>query len=154
MIRKATGQDIEKIMHIWLEVSKKSHSFIAEDYWDKKYCEVRDFYLPQAETFVFEDKHQIKGFICLILDNFVGALFVHEAFQNRNIGSKLLDYVRQNRSSLTLRVYAKNMNAVKFYRKNNFKIVAEKKDETTGEDEVIMSWTLGCKCNQRIKSGQ
>lgn len=145
MIRKATAQDIEKIMQIWLKASIKAHDFIAADYWQQKAREVREVYLPQAETFVYEDKHQLKGFISVILDNFIGALFVDTTCQRHNIGSKLLDYVRQNRPNLTLKVYAKNKSALNFYQKNDFKILVEKTDEKTGENELVMSWAKGCK---------
>lgn len=145
MIRKATQQDIEKVMQIWLKASLQAHDFIAADFWQQRLAEVRDVYLPQAETFVYEDKHKIKGFISVILDNFIGALFVDTAYQRRSIGSKLLDYVRQNRPNLTLKVYARNKAALNFYQKNDFKILVEKKDEMTGEDELVMSWAKGCK---------
>lgn len=145
MIRKATQQDIEKVMQIWLKASLQAHDFIAADFWRQRLPEVRDVYLPQAETFVYEDKHQIKGFISVILDNFIGALFVDTAYQRRSIGSKLLDYVRQNRPNLTLKVYARNKAALNFYQKNDFKILVEKKDDATGENELIMSWAKGCK---------
>lgn len=152
MIRKASKQDTDKIMQIWLQASLKAHQFIAEDYWKNKALEVREVYLPQAETFVYEDKRQIKGFVSVILDNFIGALFVDVSFQRKNIGSKLLDYVRQNRPNLTLRVYAKNLAALNFYQKNDFKILVEKLDEHTSEKELIMSWAKGCKSGYAKKN--
>lgn len=141
-------------MKIWLDASVKVHRFIGEEFWKAHMNEVRDVYLPQAETFVYEDRHQLKGFISVILDNFIGALFVDTENQNQGIGTKLLEYVRQNRSSLTLKVYTQNEKALNFYQKNDFKIVAEKKDEQTGAEELILSWAQGCKNNHRLKSGQ
>lgn len=145
MIRKATKTDTDKIMHIWLEASKKAHGFVAADFWEDKFAEVRDVYLPLAETFVFEDKHKVKGFVSVLSDSFIGALFVENGFQRQNIGSKLLAYVRQKRPSLTLSVHAKNQPAINFYQKNGFKIIAQRKDNKTNEDELIMSWAVGCK---------
>lgn len=145
MIRKATSQDTDKIMQIWLASSIKAHHFINEDFWKGRISEVRDVYLPQAETFIFEDKRQVKGFISVILDNFIGALFIDTDFQHQGIGGKLLDYVRQNRANLTLKIYAQNLPALRFYQKNDFKIVAEKKDEHSGADELILSWAKGSK---------
>ena len=141
-------------MKIWLDASVKAHRVISEEFWKAHMNEVRDVYLPQAETFVYEDRHQLKGFISVILDNFIGALFVDTENQNQGIGTKLLEYVRQNRSSLTLKVYTQNEKALNFYQKNDFKIVAEKKDEQTGAEELILSWAQGCKNNRRLKSGQ
>ena len=145
MIRKAKSTDIDKIMQIWLEANTKAHAFIAPVYWQKHFDEVKNHYLPQAETFVYEDKHQLKGFISILLDNFVGALFVDTRYQRQNIGTKLLDYARKQKSSLNLKVYALNQPAIKFYQKNDFKILAEKFDESTQNKELIMAWMKGCK---------
>ena len=145
MIRKATSADIDKIMQIWLEANTKAHAFIDSAYWQKHYDEVKNNYLPQAETFVYEDKHQLKGFISILLDNFVGALFVDTRYQRQNIGTKLLDYARKQKSSLNLKVYALNQPAIKFYQKNDFKILAEKFDEAAQSKELIMGWMKGCK---------
>ena len=145
MIRKAKASDIDKIMQIWLEANIKAHAFIASEYWQKHFDEVKNNYLPQAETFVFEDKHQLKGFISILLDNFVGALFVDPLYQRQNIGSKLLDYARKQKSSLNLKVYALNQPAINFYQKNDFKILAEKYDESAQTKELIMGWMKGAK---------
>ncbi len=145
MIRKAKAADIDKIMQIWLDANIKAHSFIAPVYWQKHFDDVKNNYLPQAETFVYEDKHQLKGFISILLDNFVGALFVDTRYQRQNIGTKLLDYARKQKSSLNLKVYALNQPAIKFYQKNDFKILAEKYDETAQSKELIMGWMKGCK---------
>lgn len=145
MIRKATAKDIDKIMQIWLEANTKAHAFIDSAYWQKHYDEVKNNYLPQAETFVYEDKHQLKGFISILLDNFVGALFVDTRYQRQNIGTKLLDYARKQKSSLNLKVYALNQPAIRFYQKNDFKILAEKYDEAAQSKELIMGWMKGCK---------
>ena len=145
MIRKAKASDIDKIMQIWLESNTKAHAFIAPVYWQKHFDEVKNNYLPQAETFVYEDKHQLKGFISILLDNFVGALFVDSRYQRQNIGTKLLDYARKQKSSLNLKVYALNQPAINFYQKNDFKILAEKYDESTQTKELIMGWMKGAK---------
>ena len=145
MIRKATAFDIDKIMQLWLETNTKAHDFIAPSYWQKHFDEVKNHYLPQAETFVYEDKHQLKGFISILLDIFVGALFVDPRYQRRNIGTKLLAYARKQKSSLNLKVYAQNLPAIKFYQKNDFKILAEKYDEAVQSKELIMGWMKGAK---------
>ncbi len=145
MIRKATPEDFGKISDIWLKTSIQAHHFISPDYWHQHLAEIRDIYLPQAETFVYEDKRRIKGFISILADNFIGALFVSSEYQNKHIGTKLLEFVRRNRANLTLRVYVQNKQALQFYQKNDFKIIAEKTDEDTGTEELVMSWGKGCK---------
>lgn len=145
MIRKATINDVDKIMRIWFEASVRAHSFVEENYWKDREDDVRNIYLPQAQTFVFEDRRQIKGFISIVSDNFIGALFVTPQSQQHKIGTKLLAYVRRKRPNLTLNVYAKNEQALKFYQKNDFKIISQGKDCATNEEELRLSWARGCK---------
>ena len=144
MIRALENKDIEKILSLWLETSKEAHWFIESAYWDEMLIDIRQKYLPLAECFVFEDKHQIKGFISILGENYIGALFVNKKFQNKKIGQKLLDYVRRHRPHLNLNVYVKNIQALRFYQKNGFKIVCEQVDEDTNEQELKMSWARGC----------
>lgn len=145
MIRKAASKDVDKILNVWLDASTSAHDFIPADYWQRHLPELCSVYLPQAETFVYEDKRKIKGFISILSDNFIGSLFVCPGYQKKHIGRKLLEFVRRKRTHLTLRVYVKNKAALQFYQKNDFKIIAEKTDEKTGEAELIMSWAKGCK---------
>ena len=145
MIRKYQEADIEKILAIWLEGSKQAHSFVSGEYWQKMLPSVRKYYLPNTESYVCEDKHQIKGFISTIDDRYVGALFVDPKYQKQRIGSKLMNYVKNIYPELTLKVFAKNKDALRFYKNNGFKIMAEQTDEGTKEQELLMSWAMECK---------
>ena len=106
---------------------------------------IKKYYLPNTESFVFEDKRQIKGFISIIDDKYIGALFVDPLFQKQKIGSKLVNYVKKIYSELSLKVFTKNIKALHFYQKNGFKIIAEQIDESTKEEELLMSWSMECK---------
>lgn len=145
MIRKYQNSDMERVLAIWLEGSKQAHGFVAEDYWQKMLPSVRKYYLPNTESYVFEDKHQIKGFVSTIDDKYVGALFVDPKYQKQRIGSKLMNYLKNIYPELTLKVFAKNEGALRFYKKNGFKIMAEQTDEGTKEQELLLSWAMECK---------
>lgn len=145
MIRKSNTSDTEKILQIWLEGSKQAHNFIKEDYWVKMLPLVRKYYLPNTDSYVFEDKHQIKGFISTIDDKYVGALFVDPKYQRKKIGSKLMKYIKNKHSELTLKVFCQNQSAIKFYQKNGFKLMSEQIDESTKEKELLLSWAIECK---------
>ena len=149
MIRKIKDTDITKVLDIWLEASLISHGFVEADYWQKMLPSVRDNYLPYADTFVFEDKHKIKGFISILDKKHIGALFVAPKFQNKKIGSKLLRFTQRRYPLLSLNVFTKNPLAIAFYQQNNFKIIAEQTDPSTKEQQLHMSWGLGCKSGFR-----
>ncbi len=145
MIRKAKNSDHQKLADLWLKTSLDAHDFINSDYWRNMQKSVLRDYFPNSETYVFEDKHQLKGFISLMENNYIGALFVAPQYQRQKIGKKLLTYIRRHRSHLNLNVFTKNTNAIRFYQREDFKIVNEQKEESTGEKELQMSWAIGCK---------
>lgn len=144
MIRKSKQQDYEKLTKLWLEASLKAHDFIAADYWEQAADKIKTIYLPAAQTYVFEDKHQLKGFISLLDNNYIAALFVSRGHQKQRIGTKLLQYVRRRRPNMQLRVFVRNTNALRFYQKCGFKVVSEGTDTETQEKELLMAWAQGC----------
>lgn len=138
MIRSIENKDIDKIMNIWLRSTIKAHDFIQKEYWKKNYNIVKDIYIPMAETFVFEDEECIKGFISIINNKFIGALFVDIDFQNSGIGKKLINHVTDRYKNLNLAVYKENKKSVDFYINRGFKITKEQINEDSGHNEYIM----------------
>lgn len=138
MIRSIENKDIDKIMNIWLRSTIKAHDFIQKEYWEKNYNIVKDIYIPMAETFVFEDEECIKGFISIINNKFIGALFVDIDFQNSGIGKKLINHVTDRYKNLNSAVYKENKKSVDFYINRGFKITKEQINEDSGHNEYIM----------------
>lgn len=138
MIEKLNKIEINNIMEIWLNASLEAHDFIDKQYWIDKYEEIKNEYIPNSETFVYKENNEIKGFISIINKSFIGALFIENKCQGQGIGSKLINYVISKFNELNLTVYKDNLNAVKFYKKNGFKIISEDLDEDTNKVEFIM----------------
>lgn len=144
MIRQATASDNKTIVSLWLETSLQAHDFIKAEYWQNAASYVEEKLLPVAETYLYLDKRKLKGFISIVDGAYIGALFVKKAYQGQGIGKKLLDYVKRKKSSLSLRVYIKNKQALRFYQNYGFKILREEVDDATGEAELFMVWSMGC----------
>ena len=140
MIRKMEEKDIPDVLQIWLETNIRAHNFIEKEYWTGNYEMVKQI-LPEAEVYVYEDEKngQIAGFIGMN-NQYVEGLFVKESAQLRGIGKQLLDHAKSRKTELRLGVYQKNMRAVRFYLRENFRIQAEQMDEDTNEKEYIMGW--------------
>ncbi len=138
MIRKLENKDINIIMDIWLKSTIKAHNFIDENYWRKNYNNVKNIYIPISDTFVYEDNGRIKGFISIINNDFIGALFGDVNSQGMGIGSKLIDYAISIYGNLSLSVYKDNENAFAFYKNKNFKILSEEVNKETKFLEYIM----------------
>ena len=151
MIRKFQHEDIDKMLNLWLQASLQSHNFVVAEYLRNMLPVVKKYYLPNTDSYVFEDKHQIKGFVSVIDDKYIGALFVEPKYQKKKIGSKLLNYTKKLHPELSLKVFLKNEDAIRFYKNNDFKIVGEQEDESTKEKELLMSWSLGCKSGYKKK---
>lgn len=142
MIRNLENKDIDKIMDIWLESTIKAHNFISQEYWESNYNTVKNVYIPNAETFVYEDKEGIKGFISIINNEFIGALFVDTKYQGSGIGKELINYVIDRYKKLNLAVYKDNKKSVEFYINRGFEKVKEQVNEDSGYNEYIMEKTF------------
>ena len=110
-------EDIESVMSIWFSSTVVAHRFIPLDYWEKNYNIVKDIYLPNAKTSVFEEDGMIKGFISIIDDSFIGALFVDSAYQGQEIGQVLINTTLNQYKLLSLAVYKYKVNSIYFYKK-------------------------------------
>ena len=138
MIRKLQKVDINRVADIWLKTNLKAHFFIPEQYWISNYEFVKEM-LPQAEVYVYEDDKMIQGFIG-VSDEYIECIFVSNEIQSRGIGKMLLDYIKDKKDRLQLKVYQKNVRAMSFYQREGFTIQSEEMDEFTREKEYVMNW--------------
>ena len=138
MIRKMQSIDINRVADIWLKTNLKAHYFIPEQYWKSNYELVKEM-MSQAEVYVYEDDKMIQGFIG-VNDEYIEGIFVSDEMQSRGIGKMLLDYIKDKKDRLQLKVYQKNVRAMSFYQREGFTIQSEGMDEFTGEKEYVMNW--------------
>jgi len=139
MIREFNQSDIDQIISIWLEASIKAHDFIDSEFWKSKINDMKEIYIPSAETYVFEEGNELKGFASLLGDT-LAALFVSPRYQGKGIGKQLILKSKSIREKLILTVYKENKRSIEFYRKNGFKIIQEQIDNHTGHSELLMKF--------------
>lgn len=140
MIRKWTAKSLDPVLTLWLESTTFAHPFIDEQYWHDSLALVRDVYLPAAQTWVWEENDTLLGFVSVMDNQFVGALFVAPQALHRGIGSALLNEVKQRYPMLSLEVYQKNGRAVSFYHALSFRIEDGAWQEETKHPTWIMRW--------------
>lgn len=138
MIRRLEKEDIDNVMQIWIEENIKAHNFIKKEYWENNYVHVKKT-IPAAEIYVYVIQEKIVGFIGLN-KNYIEGIFVDQNNQGKGIGTSLLNKAKENRSNLKLHVYQKNMNAINFYKKNEFTVIEESVNNDTKEAEYVMTW--------------
>lgn len=138
-IRKMESNDITKVVELWYETSLQAHDFISPEYWEKNKETMAKKYLPDSETYLAIEEGNIVGFISMI-DNYLAAIFVQTDKQGSGIGKKLLNYIKERRATILLKVYKQNSNSVHFYENQEFKVLSENKEEITNEIEFVMEW--------------
>ncbi|MGX7244241.1 GNAT family N-acetyltransferase [Enterococcus quebecensis] len=136
-IEQISTKELEEILTIWLTANIEAHTFIPESYWQENIDFVRE-QLPQADLYVYKETDKIVAFLGMN-ETYIAGIFVLNAYRNQGIGQKLLDAVKHSSKTLSLNVYAKNQNALKFYTKQGFRVVSEQLD-TTGELEYKLVW--------------
>ena len=138
MIRTLQRTDIDHVMRLSLSGNEDAHPFIPKEYWLAHFSAVQEQIL-QAEIFVCETDHVIRGFIG-ITDGYIAGIFVDRPFRSHGIGKQLLDFTKQLHPSLSLSVYQKNQKAVSFYLREGFSVFSQSLDEDTNEREYTMIW--------------
>jgi len=138
-IERITEKDIPGIVDLWYEVSIKAHGFISDIYWESHREDMREKYIPMSETYAAKNYDKIIGFISL-MDEYVAAIFVKTEMQGKGVGTYLLNHAKSFRNSLLLKVFSKNIKSIEFYKSKGFTVIAESKDEDTGEEELVMQW--------------
>lgn len=140
MIRPYRGEDAAVLTEIWLAAGLRAHDFVDGAFWRSKAAEVKDVWLPAAETLVWEEEGRPVAFVSITDNEYVGALFVEPSRQGRGIGARLLASAQTGRKCLRLHVYAKNKRAAAFYVRHGFCEEQKGIDENTGEEELLMTW--------------
>ncbi|MCE9871385.1 N-acetyltransferase [Hafnia alvei] len=140
MIRPALKQDMPAIMALWLVSTTEAHPFISAQYWRESEAVVRDTYLPNALTWVAEDKGEIIGFISVLEQQFIGALFVDKLYHGKGVGQLLMMHVKMIFPQLMLEVYLENHRALRFYQREGFHIQDTQFNEDTQHKTAIMLW--------------
>ena len=139
MIRKFQKKDMETVLKIWLEASIKAHNFIEADFWKEQVQPMREIYIPNSETYVYEVESNILGFYSLF-ENTLAAISVLPASQGQGIGQQLIAHAKTQRNFLHLNVYKENEKTYQFYLLQGFQVVSEQKDQHTNHTEYTMKY--------------
>ena len=131
MIRPYKATDLSELLEAWYSASLLGHPFLDEAFFQQERSRIREVYLPNAETWVFEQDGAVVGFIALI-GNEVGALFVDSNYRGTGIGRALMDHARSIRDFLELAVFRDNKVGREFYEKCGFHQIDEHVHEETG----------------------
>ena len=122
MIRKYKSTDSEKVVATWNHAFRLAHPFLKAEYVEKVKVDMGNIYLPNSETWVYEEIETILGFVCLLVIE-IGGLFILPSHHGKGIGTQLLDYVHQFHEELEVEVFEKNKIGIPFYHKYGFELL-------------------------------
>ncbi len=131
MIRQYETKDLETLIEIWRAASEIATSFLPADFLAGEPDNIRNVYIPNAETWVFEADNTVIGFVALIGDE-VGAIFVHPDSQGQGAGRALMDHAATLRETIFLDVFKENVIGRRFYDRYGFVFDHEYVHEQTG----------------------
>jgi putative acetyltransferase len=132
MIRLYQEKDVAAIIDIWYQASLIAHSFLTETFLAEERIKLREIFLPNSQTWVYEEVDQVVGFISLH-DSEVGGLFVHPSKQRHGIGQALMDKAFSLHDFLELDVFEANNLGRAFYAKYGFVPINKYQEKLTGE---------------------
>lgn len=140
VIRPCHPEDMGRLMALWLPSTIAAHPFVKESYWQESATLVRENYLPRAQSWAYWHQGEIVGFISVLDQRFIGALFVEQAFHGHGVGQALMAHVQQRYPQLSLEVYQQNLRACAFYHKLGFQVTQRLFNEETQAYTLIMNW--------------
>lgn len=138
-IRKFQNSDTLYILQFWEKSSMVAHPFLHPNYVNQIKNDLKEIYLPNAETWVYKENSQIIGFISMI-QNEIGGLFVLPDFHSSGIGTKLVNYVNKFHEILEVEVFAKNDKGRNFYTKYGFELLHQYVHEESQEEMIRMKF--------------
>lgn len=139
MIRKYQPADIEAVLDAWYRASLLAHPFLDEAFLERERCNIREVYMPNTDTWVFEQEDGVVGFIAM-LGNEVGALFLLPEYHGQGIGRQLMDHAANLYGHLEVEVFKRNTIGRGFYSRYGFEAAGERRHEETGHALVRMKY--------------
>ena len=138
MIRKYQTEDTDALVLIWRNANALAHSFLSDDFVAQVAQDMRNIYLPNAETWVLEEGEKPIGFIALI-GNEIGGLFLEPSLHELGFGKALADHAVALQGPLLVEVFEKNVIGRRFYDRYGFVENGRYVHEDSGEKTIKMA---------------
>lgn len=139
MIVQSSTNDYEKLINIWENSVRETHSFLMEE--DIQFYKplILKEYFPQVDLYCHKDDNQrINGFMGIVGDK-LEMLFIDSGKRGKGIGKVLLDYAINERNVKWVDVNEQNSLAVGFYQHMGFQVVSRSELDGTGKPYPILS---------------
>lgn len=142
-VRKAKADDLSRIAEIYIFNNRVNYFPIFKDesfsFGELQVTSLIDNYFRKDEIlnaiYVFDDG-VIRGFF-QINKTEICKIYVDTFFQNKGVGSELLEYAIRKFQADNLWALEKNTRAISFYEKHGFHLTVEKKYEEDTTEYIV-----------------
>lgn len=142
-VRKAKADDLSRIAEIYIFNNRVNYFPIFKDesfsFGELQVTSLIDNYFRKDEIlnaiYVFDDG-VIRGFF-QINKTEICKIYVDTFFQNKGVGSELLEYAIRKFQADNLWALEKNTRAISFYEKHGFHLTGEKKYEEDTTEYIV-----------------
>lgn len=126
---------MERVADIWLNEITRVYNFVPEPekFWRKGLNEMKKI-TRTAQGYVYEEDGLIKVFITM-KDHYV----VDSKYQRNGIGTALLNFVKERKTSLALGIYEEHQAGIEFFEKRGF-VKTDVYESPEGHKKVEMIW--------------
>lgn len=140
-MREYQANDTDTLIAIWEKGNALAHSFLPAGFVAQVAQDMRNIYLPNAETWVLEDDGKPVGFIALIGDE-IGGLFLDPSQIGKGFGRTMVDHAFALKGPLRVEVFKDNAIGRAFYDRYGFVL----------EDEYLHEPSGAVTCRMAMKS--
>ena len=138
MIRVYDPIDTDTLVSIWEKANALAHPFLTDEFVCQVKEDMRNSYLPNAETWVLEEQGQPIGFIAMI-GNEIGGLFLDPVHHGKGSGKAMVDHVADIKGPLRVEVFSENNVGRPFYERYGFLLEEEYLHEQSGQMTAKMA---------------
>ncbi|AIX99678.1 hypothetical protein ART_0080 [Arthrobacter sp. PAMC 25486] len=144
LLRPGRADDIEELTNVWRDAVEATHHFLSLEAIDRLEPLIRDQHLPGLRIQVAEINGCTLGFIGMD-GRHVAMLFVADEARSMGVGSRLLDWAKDQGGPLTLDVNEQNPRAAVFYVRRGFIPVGRSETDANGFPHplVHLRWEAG-----------
>lgn len=151
-LRPYQTQDCAALVEVWHRAATVAHHFLPAAHFAQERMAIATQYLPMAETWVYEHRGQIIGFVSLLNGaeddgSEVGGLFVDPDWQGQGIGQALMNQAVALKKTLTVAVFEQNAIGRRFYKRYGFVETGRSHHPNTGFSLVHMQYPAPHSCD-------
>jgi putative acetyltransferase len=141
VILKFEPKHTEAIVDIFYKASLLVHPFLNHDFLEQEKINIREIYLPNVKTWVFENEGIVIGFVSL-LKNDVMAIFVDLQHHSLGYAKAMMDHAVDEAGDLEVVVFEENSIGRQFYERCGFKFMSKYIHEPTQQMCHRLSYQL------------